>query len=554
MKRSLRSHLSDDLSKKEESTGSSLASPVPATVPQEGSYRAAAALIILVAFGGFTFGWDTGTISGFVNMPDFITRFGSMTSSGNVELTETRTGLIVSIFNIGCAVGGLTLAKLGDRLGRRPGLMITMAVYIVGIVVQIASNKSWVQYFVGRIIAGFAVGSISVLCPMFISETSPKAIRGALVSSFQLMVTAGIFLGYCTCYGTHKYVDSRSWRVPLGLCFAWAILMIIGMVFMPESPRFLASKGRVEAAKRSIAKLNGVPINSEFTNNEYASIAASIENERAAGTASWKELIVGKPKILYRVVVGTALQGLQQLTGINYFFYYGTTIFKSVGLQDSFVTSIILGAVNFASSFVSLYSVDKLGRRKTLLGGSCGMTICLLIYASIGVKALYPHSFGVDPNIGCGDAMIFLACLFIFFFAISWGPCVFVVLSEMFPLRIRSKAMGIAQMCNWLMNFLVAFFTPMITDSIHFAYGYVFMGCNFFALIFVFLCIPETKGLTLEDVDKLYELYTPGVSSLESNRKTRRRIREAEAKDDQDKKDAMAKSAAKSAPRDIEAQ
>ncbi|KAH3661933.1 hypothetical protein OGAPHI_006112 [Ogataea philodendri] len=479
-------------------------------------YLGTGLLCSLIAFGGFVFGWDTGTISGFVNMPDFKNRFGQINGSGEHYLSNVRTGLMISIFNIGCAIGGVTLGRLGDIKGRKVGLMLTMVVYIVGIVIQIASVSSWVQFFIGRIISGLAVGSVSVLSPMFISETSPKEIRGTLVSCYQLMITAGIFLGYCTTYGTyHAYDDSRQWRIPNGLCFAWALLMIFGMTFMPESPRYLMEKDRIEDAKRSISIVNKVDIDSEFVEHEAAIILNSIEIERRAGSASWGELFTGKPKIFYRLMVGVVLQSLQQLSGDNYFFYYGTTIFKSVGLTDSFETSIVLGIVNFASTFVSLVTIDRFGRRFTLMAGGFGMSVCLVIFAAIGTKALYNGPYGVDPSKSVGDAMIFLSCFYIFFFATTWGPGVFVVCSETYPLRIRQKGMAIASSANWIWGFLIAFFTPFIANAIHFAYGFVFFGCSLFCIFFVFAFVPETKGLTLEEVDQLYTDYTPGLAFLD---------------------------------------
>ncbi|QPG75298.1 hypothetical protein FOA43_002649 [Brettanomyces nanus] len=486
-----------------------------AEIPQSGSsYWFSAMMTLLISFGGFVYGWDTGSIGGFTNMPDFVQRFGTWSESEQTYvMTKVRQGLVISIFSIGCAVGSTTLSKVGDVYGRKKGIMLTMVVYIVGIVIQIASVSSWIQYFIGRIVAGLAVGSISVLCPMFISETSPKAIRGALVSSYQLMITLGIFLGYCCVYGTyHSYDGSKQWRIPLGLCFAWALFLIFGMTFMPESPRYLVEKQKIEEAKKSIAKVNKCAVDSAFTLQEVNNLIDGIETERLAGNASWNEMFTGKPKLFYRLFVGIMLQSLQQLTGDNYFFYYGTTIFKSVGLNDSFQTSIILGIVNFASTFPSLWIVDRFGRRKTLLGGCFGMMISLVIYASLGYKSLYAGEFGVDPNKSVGDAMIFLSCLFIFFFATTWGPCVFVVVSETYPLRIRSKGMGLAQTSNYIWGFLIAFFTPFINGAIHFAYGYVFFGCVVFATFFVYACVPETKGLSLEDVDDLYRHFTPGMA------------------------------------------
>ncbi|CAI6709151.1 ANL_collapsed_G0024150.mRNA.1.CDS.1 [Saccharomyces cerevisiae] len=157
---------------------------------------------LMVAFGGFVFGWDTGTISGFVRQTDFIRRFGSTRANGTTYLSDVRTGLMVSIFNIGCAIGGIVLSKLGDIYGRKIGLMTVVVIYSIGIIIQIASIDKWYQYFIGRIISGLGVGGITVLAPMLISEVSPKQLRGTLVSCYQLMITFGIFLGYCTNFGT----------------------------------------------------------------------------------------------------------------------------------------------------------------------------------------------------------------------------------------------------------------------------------------------------------------------------------------------------------------
>ncbi|ODV97694.1 hypothetical protein PACTADRAFT_47563 [Pachysolen tannophilus NRRL Y-2460] len=473
------------------------------------SYILVSILCLLIAFGGFVFGWDTGTIAGFVNMSDFKDRFGSKHSDGTAYFSNARTGLIVSIFNIGCAIGGVTLTKLGDIFGRKLALMIVMVIYMIGIIIQIASINKWYQYFIGRIISGLAVGGVSVLSPMFIAETSPRQIRGALVSCYQLMITLGIFLGYCTTYGTKGYSNSVQWRVPLGLCFAWALLMILGMTFMPESPRFLIQKGRLDDARKSIARVNKTSPDDAAVFAEVEEIDAAIQLEAAAGKASWGELFTGKPKIFYRLCTGIMMQSLQQLTGDNYFFYYGTTVFNAVGLSDAFETSIVIGVINFASTFVSLWTVERFGRRKVLLWGSASMIACLVVFASVGVTRLYPDGYSAGTTSkGAGNCMIVFTCFYIFCFACTWAPCTFVVVSEIYPLRIKSKAMGIAQGANWIWGFLISFFTPFITSAIRFAYGYVFMGCCVFSFFFVFFAIPETKGLSLEDVDHLYETGT----------------------------------------------
>lgn len=471
------------------------------------SYIPISIFCFLVAFGGFVFGFDTGTISGFVNMPDFQRRFGQTKANGEFYLSNARTGLMVSIFNVGCAVGGIFLSKIGDMKGRRIGIMFSMVIYVVGIIIQIASVNKWYQYFIGRLVSGLAVGCVAVISPLFISEVAPKQIRGTLVCCYQLCITLGIFLGYCTTYGTKTYSDSRSWRVPLGLCFAWAIMLVAGMVNMPESPRYLVEKNRLEDAKRSIAKSNHVHEEDPFVYTEVQLIQAGIDRENLAGNASWKELITGKPAIFRRVVMGIMLQSLQQLTGDNYFFYYGTTIFKAVGMNDSFQTSIVLGVVNFASTFVGIFVIERLGRRKTLLAGSFAMFICFIIYSLLGTQHLYKN--GYENTVGntykpTGNAMIFITCLYIFFFASTWAGGVYCIISESYPLRIRSKGMAVATAANWMWGFLISFFTPFITSAIHFYYGFVFTGCLLFSFFYVYFFVMETKGLSLEEVDELY--------------------------------------------------
>ncbi|QPG75216.1 hypothetical protein FOA43_002566 [Brettanomyces nanus] len=325
--------------------------------------------------------------------------------------------------------------------------------------------------------------------------------------------TLGIFMGYCVCYGSyHNYSDARQWRIPVGLSFAWAIISMFGTILAPESPRFLVQKGKIEMAKESIAKINRAQNNSTIVLDELNNLMEAIELENQTGKPNWKEFFTGKPKIFFRVTMGVVLDSLQQLTGNTYFFYYATSTFKSVGLTDGFMTSIILGVDNFASTFVALYIIDHLGRRKTLMSGSAGMLACMAAYSILGVVALYPKEYGVDPKKPIGDAMIFFCCLFIFFFATTWGPGVYVIVGESYPLRIRADAIAIATAGNWIWGFLIAFFTPIITNVIHFAYGFVFVGTAAFELVFVFTCVPETKGMCLEDVDELYEHFTPGLA------------------------------------------
>jgi MFS transporter, SP family, sugar:H+ symporter len=466
---------------------------------------------LLIAFGGFMFGFDVGTIGGFFKMGNFLKKFGSY-HHGRKEyyFTNIRTGLLVSMFNVGCCIGGIALGGLCDKYGRKPALTIVACIYMVGVLIQITCMDHphvWVQYLVGRIVAGFGFGGISVFSPLMLGETAPAKLRSICVSFYQLVNCFGILIGYCCNYGTKKYSDDNSaqWRVALGLCFLWALTMMGGITFVPESARYLVQKDRIEEARKTLSILNKVPMDDPLLEKELDLIVSAVQAERIAGKASFKELFSTKTKVFQRLVMGVILQSLQQLTGDNYFFYYGTIIFTAVGLKDSYQTSIIIGVVNFASTCMCLVVVKKFGRRTVLMSGSITTTVCMVIYSAIGVKKLYPHGRSEPASKSAGDVMIVFTCLYIFFFATTWGPLPYVVCAETYPLRVKSKCIAITQGTNWIWGFLISFFTPFITGAIHFSYGFVFMGCLIFMTFFVFFVIPETKDLTLEEVDELWQ-------------------------------------------------
>ncbi|CCK73122.1 sugar porter family MFS transporter KNAG_0M02690 [Huiozyma naganishii CBS 8797] len=479
----------------------------PAELPRQpaSAYVTVWILCLLIAFGGFLYGWDTGTIGGFMKYPDFLRRFGLRHKDGTYYMSNVRTGLIVAFFNIGAAIGGIVWSRLGNIYGRKLSLALVTVVYTIGLVIQIASISKWYQYFVGRIISGCGIGGIGVYSSMLIGETAPKHVRGTLVSCYQLMITLGIFLGNCTELGTKNYSNSVQWRVPLGLGFAWSLFMICGLSFVPESPRFLIEVGKIEEARESIAKSNKLSPDDPGVIGETELMAASIESERAVGNATWRELWSPKGKILHRTIFGLMIQSLEQLTGINYFFYYGTQIFVAIGLKDSFETAIVISVINFAATGVGIFFIDRFGRRACLLWGALGMIACLVVYASVGVRRLFPNGRDRPASKGAGDCMICFTCFYIVCFATTWAPAGYVIIAETFPLRIKPKAMALAMTAKWIWAFLIAFFTPFISSAIHFSYGYVFMGCVCFAWCYVFLMVPETKGLSLEEVNVMWE-------------------------------------------------
>lgn len=374
-------------------------------------------------------------------------------------------------------------------------------VFIIGVIIQMASETSWVQIAIGRLVAGAGVGALSIMVPMYTSETGPRQVRGALVSTYQLFITAGIFTADAINFGTEARPNSGSWRIPMGVGFIWPLILGLGILFFPESPRYAYRKGRVEEARATMARFYGVSETHREVQREIGEIKEKHDLEVSLGKRPWIELITG-PRMAYRTALGMVLQALQQLTGANLFFYYGTTIFNATGINNSFVTAMILGGVNFGMTFFGLYVVERFGRRKALIIGGIGMTVNFLIFASVGAFALNNTTPTATP--AAGAAMIVFACLFIAFYATTWGPIIWCIVGELFPSHYRARSMALVTSSNWIWNFLIAFFTPFITGDIKFKYGYVFAGCNCAAVLIVYFFVCETQGRSLEEIDTMY--------------------------------------------------
>ncbi|KAM0794499.1 general substrate transporter [Usnea florida] len=459
------------------------------------------AMGVLVSMGGFIFGYDTGQISGFQAMKNFLERFGQLQPDGKYAFSYVRSGLIVGLLSIGSLIGALTVAPIADHIGRRLSMTVWSIVFIVGVIIQMASQTSWVQVAIGRLVAGAGVGALSIMVPMYTSETGPRQIRGSLVSTYQLFITAGIFTADAINFGTEKRPNSGSWRIPMGVGFIWPLILGVGILFFPESPRYAFRKGRVEEARTTMAKFYGVSENHREVQREIREIKEKHDLEVSLGKRPWIELITG-PRMAYRTTLGIVLQALQQLTGANFFFYFGTKIFMSTGISNSFVTAMILGGVNFGMTFFGLYIVERFGRRRSLIVGGIGMTVSFLIFASVGSFALDNTTPSNTPS--AGKTMIVFACLFIAFYATTWGPIVWCIIGELFPSHYRARSMALVTSSNWTFNFLIAFFTTFIVGDIGFKYGYVFAGCNFAAVLIVYFFVCETQGRTLEEIDTMY--------------------------------------------------
>ncbi|KAH6621630.1 hypothetical protein B0J18DRAFT_231589 [Chaetomium sp. MPI-SDFR-AT-0129] len=460
---------------------------------------------VMTSIGGFLFGYDTGQISGMLLFSDFKTRFGQEDTPSGRDFTPIIESLVVSLMSIGTLCGALTASYTADWWGRRKSLSFGVTIFILGCIIQLTATSSWVHIMMGRFVAGLGIGNLSVGVPMFQSECSPREIRGAVVASYQLLITLGILVANCVNLGVRQIQEqAASWRVVVGLGIAFSLPLGLGILVVPESPRWLAARARWEEARLSMARLRGMKDEPEhdLVEDDMREMKEILEKERAVGVGTWGECFVprenGVPKQVYRTLLGVTIHFLQQWTGVNYFFYYGATIFESAGIDDPIQTQLILGAVNVAMTFFGLYVVERFGRRWPLIIGAIWQAAWLAVFSSMGT-ALNPEN-----NSTAGIVMIVAAALFIASFAMTWGPICWVVIGETFPLRTRAKQASISTAGNWLGNFMISFLTPLATSGISYAYGFVFVGTNIAAALVTYFFLYESVSLSLENVDAMY--------------------------------------------------
>ncbi|KFY10736.1 hypothetical protein V492_04876 [Pseudogymnoascus sp. VKM F-4246] len=463
------------------------------------------------SFGALLFGMDSGTIGGVLKMETFSVKYGIQDL--DPKAAANLSSNIVSTLQAGCFAGSLIGSYVADRIGRKPGQLLCAVIALIGCILQAASDGHLVALYFGRFIAGLGTGGASMMAPVYISENSPRAIRGAVTGLYQLFIVVGIMLSYWINYGclVHLKGDTQ-WGVALGMQSIPPFLLFFTMLLCNESPRWLAKQDQWEKAKSTLQVLRQLPMEHPYLQEEFTDMATQLEHERllVGGETFWslqKEMwtIPGNRK---RVLISIGLMICQQMTGTNAINYYAPQIFENVGItgnQNGLLATGVYGIVKVLGVvFFLLFMADSLGRRRSLLYTSVTMVIWMF-YIGFYVRFDPPKEGQVIPPAG------YAALTFIFFFAVSfeigWGPVCWIYVAEIPSARLRSTNVAIAAATQWLFNFVVAKSVPtmLVTVGAN-GYGTYFIFGSFCAAMFVFtwFFVPETKGISLERMDDLF--------------------------------------------------
>jgi sugar porter (SP) family MFS transporter len=432
----------------------------------------------IAAIGGGLFGYDTGVISGAI-----------LYIKKEFPIDDATEGLVVSAVTAGALVSAMVAGVLADRSGRRLTNIAAGIVFAVASLLCAVAN-SVSTLIAGRFLVGCGIGLTSVGGPMYIAEASPARIRGTFVSLFQLAVTVGILLAYIA---AALLAPSAAWRWMLGLAAFPGLLLAVGMFFMPESPRWLVKQGRRVDARAVLAQIDP-------HGNPDAALAQLEHDLAAEGQGTWAELL--RRTLRPALIVGIGLAVFQQITGINAVIYYAPQIFQAAGFTSdltSLAATTGIGTINVLATFIAIWLVDRAGRKPLLIAGVLGMVTTLTV---LGL-AFRDAGSGTAGSLGLITAVCLAA--YIVFFAFSLGPIVWLMISEIYPLRNRAQAVAVSTAANWGANFLVSLTFPILTNRLGSSHTFfIYAALGVVTLIFVIARVPETKGKTLEEISSLW--------------------------------------------------
>ncbi|GEK76191.1 MFS transporter [Pseudoalteromonas atlantica] len=447
----------------------------------------------MAAIGGFLFGFDSGVINGTVSA------LGNAFNSSSVA-----TGFNVASVLLGCALGALAAGPLADKFGRRAIMIITAIIFAISAFGSGISESS-AEFIFYRLFGGLGIGAASVLAPAYIAEVAPPALRGRLATLQQLAIVLGLFAAFLSNYliadaaGSAQNIlmlDIAAWRWMFWAELVPAILFLVGVLFIPESPRYLVAQGKVDDAKTVFSK-----ISNDNVAEQISDVKSSLRSDKKP---SIRDLFIDGSKKVHPIVwAGVALSVFQQFVGINVVFYYGSELWQAAGFDESqsLFINVLAGTTNIVSTFIAIALVDKIGRKPLLLVGSIGMFISLSALTYIFGSAGLDEAGKLVLSDNMGTFALIMANLFVVFFGLSWGPVVWVLLGEMFNNRIRGAALAVAASAQWIANFAITMTFPIMLANIGLAGAYGFYALSaLISIFFVAKYITETRGKTLESM------------------------------------------------------
>ncbi len=426
----------------------------------------------VAALGGLLFGYDTGVISGAI-----------LFISKDFGLATRLQAFTISVVLIGCMAGAASAGAVADRIGRRLTLLVAGLIFLAGALISAFTPDENVL-LAGRFVVGIGIGFSSVVAPLYISEVAPAEVRGALVSLYQFAITVGILAAYAVDFA---FSAGGQWRWMLGLAVIPSLVLVGGMLVMPESPRYLFKIGNATRARDELARIYA---DSSESGREEQSIVESLSTK----SAGWEAL--REPSIRLALFIGISLAVLQQITGINTVIYYGPQIFEMAGFTSdsaSILAQTLVGAVNCGMTLIAIFFVYRIGRKPLLYIGLAGMFVALAALATAFTQVRLTGSLG---PIALGSMMVYVGC-----FAFSLGPIVWLLISEIFPLRVRGMGMSLSTLANWVGNFAVSqFFLTMVEKLGRSATFWIYASLCIVTIVFVRAMVPETKRELLETI------------------------------------------------------
>lgn len=449
---------------------------------------------LVATIGGFLFGFDSGVINGTVDGLKLA-----------FQSESVGTGFNVASMLLGCAVGAYFAGRLADIYGRKVILLWSAVFFIVSAWGSGIADGS-LEFVIYRVLGGFAVGAASVITPAYIAEVAPARYRGMLTTLQQIAIILGLFMAFVSNYLLAEFAGAstemfwwgfEAWRWMFWMELLPAVLFLLMLFFIPESPRFLLLKGRDEAGADVLQRLYG----HTAASRKVQEIRESLQADHAPRLADLLDPITGKLRKL--VWVGIGLASFQQLVGINVVFYYGAVLWQAVGFSesDALMINVISGGISIAACVLTLLVIDRIGRKPLLLWGSVGMTVTLALV----VYAFANADQDAAGNLLLGDygtLALVSANAYVFFFNLSWGPVMWVMLGEMFPNQIRGVGLAVSGLAQWLCNFLITMTFPLLLTGIGLAgaYGLYALGA-LLSVFFVLKMVHETKGKELEEME-----------------------------------------------------